>query len=106
MKFVEGNRPEWKGKPKASLLDTDAEFLELRKVILDGKMEPFQEVGVEVDEEADGKRLKTKNPARLVRDRLKRLLKEENLEALYKVTCRQTATPKKWGVWVLRTAYQ
>ena len=65
MKFVVGERPEWKGKPKASPLDTDVEFLQLRNLILQGQMSPFQEAGIKVHEETDGKRLKTRNPAPL-----------------------------------------
>src|SRR5579859_1813577 len=102
MKFVAGKRPKWKSKPKASSLDTDEEFLKLLTMILGGQMKPFQEAGIKVHEETDSKRFKTKNPARLVRDHLRRMLKEANLEPDYRITCRQTATPGEWGIWVLR----
>jgi len=101
MKFIVGKRPEWKSKPKASPLDTDVEFLKLRNAILTGQLKPFEEAGIEVHEDTDGKRLKVKAPARLIRDHLNRMLKETKLEAEYAVTCRQTDTPGVWGVWVL-----
>jgi hypothetical protein len=101
MKFIIGKPPEWKGKPKASPLDTDVDFLKLRTMILSGQMKPFQEAGIKVHDEVDGKRLKTKNPARLVRDHLRRILKDAHMEPDYVITCRQTSTPGEWGVWVL-----
>jgi hypothetical protein len=102
MKFEAGKRPEWKGKPKASPLDTDVEFVKLRNLILTGQMKLPQEAGLKVHEETDCDRLKTKNPARLVRDHLCRTLKDANLAPDYKLTCRQTTTPGEWGIWVTR----
>jgi hypothetical protein len=100
MKFVAGKRPEWKGKPKASPLDTDVDFLQLRTMILGGRMKPFEEAGMLIHESTDGVRLNAKNPARLVRDHLRRILKESKLEPDFEITCRLTATPGEWGVWV------
>jgi hypothetical protein len=102
MIFREGSKPEWKGKPKASPLDTDVVFLKLRNEILQGRFKPFEGKWIEIHDEADGARLQTKNPARLVRDHLRRILKDANLEPDYVVSCRQTATPGVWGVWVVR----
>jgi hypothetical protein len=73
MKLVKGDPPKWKSKLKASPLDTDVEFLKLQSIILTGKLGPFEQIGMLIYEDADGKGLKTKNPARLVRDRLNRL---------------------------------
>jgi hypothetical protein len=95
-----GKQPEWKGKPKASPLDTDMEFQKLRNMIISGQMKPFQQAGIKVHDDVDGKRLKTKNPARLVRDHLNRILKKANLSPDYVVTCRQTSTPGESGIWV------
>ena len=63
-------------------------------------MKPFEQAGLFISEIEDGKRLGAKNPARLVRDRLRRLLKETKLEPNFVLTCRQTADPGVWGVWV------
>jgi hypothetical protein len=98
VRFIGGKKPQWKGKPKTSPLDTDVEFLKLRTTILGGKLKPFEFTGIEVYEEQDSKRLKTKNPARLVRDHLRRILREANLEPDYSITCRETSTPGVWAV--------
>ena len=99
MRFRAGSKPQWKGKPKTSPLDADADFLKLRAKILSGTMKPFEEAGLYVDP-SDGERLRTRHPARLVRDHLRRLLKDASLEASFDLTCRQTAEPGVWGVWV------
>jgi hypothetical protein len=100
MKYETGPQPKWKGKPKASPLDTDTEFLKLRNDILSGRFAEFEERGLLIHEHADAKRLQAKNPARLVRDHLRRILKDARLEADYAITCRQTVNPDEWGVWV------
>jgi hypothetical protein len=99
MRFQSGQKPQWKSKPKVSPLDGDAEFLKLRSKILSGTMKPFEEAGLFVDA-SDGDRLGTKNPARLVRDYLRRVLKDASLEADFDLTCRQTSEPGVWGVWL------
>jgi hypothetical protein len=99
MRFQAGKKPQWKSKPKTSPLDSDADFLKLKAKILSGKMKPFEEAGLLIDD-SDGKRLGTKNPARLVRDRLRRILEETNLAADFDITCRLTAEPGVWGVWI------
>ena len=104
MKFVMGQTPEWAGKPKASPLDDDADFQALRQVIISGSMKPSEEAGLYIHEIEDGKRLGAKNPARMVRDHLNRLLKDNEWEDSYRVTCRLTAQDGVWGVWVKRTA--
>ena len=104
MKFVMGQTPEWKGKPKASPLDGDADFQQLKQVIISGSMKRNEQAGLYVHEIEDGKRLGLKYPARTVRDTLNRLLKDNELEANYKVTCRLTAEDDIWGVFVRRTA--
>lgn len=100
MRFQTGRKPQWAAKPKTTTLDGDADFQKLRAKILSNTMKPFEEAGLFVEEKADGERLRTKNPARLVRDHLRRLLKEVNLEPDFAITCRQTADPGVWGVWV------
>lgn len=101
MKFKLGEMPKWKSKPKANPLDADTEFQKLCGVITGNQLKPLQYAGVFVDESVDGKRLKTKNPARLVRDHLRRFLKELHLEADYRVIARQTADPGVWAVGVV-----
>ena len=103
MRFATGQTPEWAGKPKASTLDTDADFQNLKALILSGKMEPAG-AGLYVDEVEDGNRLGAKNPARMVRDHLNRLIKDNGLEHRYDITCRRTAQDGVWGVWVRLTA--
>lgn len=99
MRFQTGSKPQWAGKPKTTTLDGDPDF-QKRAKILSNTMKPFEEAGLVVEEKADGERLQTKNPARLVRDHLRRLLKQVNLEADFSITCRQTQEPGVWGVWV------
>lgn len=100
MRFQAGKAPEWQGKPKASPLDADADYLKLRAKILSGTMKPFEQAGLYINTTEDGKRLGTKDPARLVRDHLRRTLKGTNLEPDFDITCRKTAEPGVWGVWV------
>jgi hypothetical protein len=95
-----GQHPVWKGKPKLSPLDVHPEFLKMQAAILQGQLRPFEEAGIEIRMTEDGQRLKAKNPARLVRDRLRRVLKEQRLEPDYEITCRLTENPGVWGVWV------
>lgn len=104
MKFVMGQIPEWKGKPKASPLDGDTDFQQLKQAIASGSIRRNDHVGLYVHEIEDGLRLGAKNPARMVRDHLNRFLTENELEANYKVTCRLTAEDHVWGVFVRRTA--
>lgn len=101
MKFQLGQMPKWKSKPKPNPLDADAEFQKLCSVITNGSLKPMQYAGVFINEATDGKRLKTKNPSRLVRDHLRRFLKELNLESDYRVIARQTADPGVWAVGVV-----
>jgi hypothetical protein len=103
LKFVIGHAPEWAGKPKASPLDDDADFQALRQTIISGSIKPGEQAGLYINEFEGGKRLGAKNPARMVRDHLNRLLKENELENAYRVTCRLTADDRVWGVWVKRT---
>lgn len=101
MKFKLGEMPKWKGKPKANPLDTDIEFQKLCHVITSNTLKPMQYAGVYIHESEDGKRLKAKNPARLVRDHLRKFLRELKLEADYRVIARQTADPGVWAVGVI-----
>ena len=102
MKFEEGKQPKWKGKPKASPLDTDTDFVKLRNMILRGEIPTPDGAGMLVYD-ADSTRL-GKNPARTVRDHVRRILKRANLETHYRITCRQTAVPGELGVWVIPTS--
>lgn len=101
MKFQIGVMPKWRGKPKVSPLDSDVEFQKLCSVITNNTLKPMQYAGVFVNESNDAKRLGTKNPARLVRDHLRRFLKELKLEADYQIIARQTAEPGVWAVGVI-----
>ena len=76
----------------------------LRQVIISGNMKPNEQVGLCIHEIEDGKRFRAKNPARMVRDHLNGLLKDDGWENSYRVTCRLTAQDGVWGVWVKRTA--
>ena len=67
-------------------------------------MKVQEQAGLLVHEVEDGKRLGAKNPARMVRDALNRMLKDNDLEKNYIVICRRTADDRMWGVWVTRTA--
>jgi hypothetical protein len=96
MKLIDG-KPQWKGKPKASALDNDLEYIKLRNTILGGKMKPFEQKALIVSV-SDGERLGSKHPERLVRDHLQRFIRSINAEADYSVTCRQTNVPGEWGV--------
>jgi hypothetical protein len=103
MEFVVGATPVWKGKPKSSPLDTDTNFQKLVNEITSGVLKADGPgAGLYVQEIADGERLRAKNPARMVRDALNRILKEQQLEESYNVTCRQTVDDGVWAVWVTR----
>jgi len=103
MKFAMGQVPEWKPKPKASPLDHDVDFQKLLEKVTSGAVELNDGgAGVYIDQTADGKRLGAKNPARMVRDHLNRILEERELQTEYRVTCRQTAEEDVWAVWVTR----
>jgi hypothetical protein len=103
MNFAMGPTPEWKGKPKASPLDGDADFQELVAKITSGSLEVGGEgAGLFINQVEDGKRLGAKNPARMVRDHVNRILKQNELEDDHDVTCRQTKYEGVWAVWVTR----
>lgn len=102
MKFAMGKTPEWKGKPKSSPLDDDADFQKLVSKVTSGAMKQNDEAGLYIHEIEDGKRLGAKNPARMVRDHLNRILRENELEGDYQVTCRRTIENHVWAVWITR----
>lgn len=101
MKFTLGDMPKWKAKPKPSPLDADVEFLKLCNVISSNTLKPGQYAGVYVNEATDAKRLKSKFPARLVRDRLRKFVTELQLEADYRIIARQTNEPGVWSIGVV-----
>jgi hypothetical protein len=101
MKFEIGVMPNWKSKPKRSTLDTDIEYQKLCHVITNNTLMPGQYAGVYINEVADAERLQAKNPARLVRDHLRRFLRGLNLEADYRIIARQTNQPGIWAVGVV-----
>lgn len=101
MKFSMGAPPTWKSKPKTSPLDADVEYQKMCNVITNNTLKPMQYAGVFIDQAVDGKRFGVKNPARMVRDHLRRFLKGLKLEADYQVICRQTNQPGVWSVGVL-----
>ena len=105
MKFVEGQTPEWKGKPKSSSLDNDADFQKLVTEITSGSVK-HEGAGLYIDEVEDGKRLAVKNPARMVRDHLNRILDERGITSDFRVTCRLTSEEGVWAVWVTRLAHE
>lgn len=104
MKYVAGQAPEWRGKPKASPLDDDAEFQKFLRKLTGGTMEEGDLVVVYVHQIDDAKRLHVKNPWRMVRDHVNRVLKENGLSESYRVTCRQTTEENVWGVQATRLA--
>ena len=106
MKFTIGKPPEWAGKPKASPLDEDVDFQKLVKMIKAGELKPGEEAGLYINEVADGRRLKAKNPARMVRDTINRLLAELDATEDYNVTTRRTSKEGDWGVWITRLAIE
>jgi hypothetical protein len=89
MRIVHG-KPQFKGKPKRSPLDTCEPYLLLKQHIAAGKMAPQQIIGLELTE-ADAKEFGVKNVGRLVKDHLTRFLKRNNLLADYRVTWRTLA---------------
>jgi len=62
MKFVEGQAPTWKGKPKSSPLDDDPDFQNLIAKITSGEMQIGDTVTLYIDEDEDAKRLGVKKP--------------------------------------------
>lgn len=101
MKFKLGETPKWKRKPKVSPLDSDTEFLKLCNVISSNTLRPGGSAWIYLNQNADSLRLKTKHPARLVRDRVRRFLRELQLEADYRLVARETADPGIWAVGVI-----
>jgi len=101
VRFAEGQPPKGKGKPKSSPLDGDSDFQELAAKVMHG-MKPRESAGIFIDQVADGKRLGAKNPARMVRDHMNRLLSENEFADLHTVTCFQTEKDGVWAVWVTR----
>jgi hypothetical protein len=89
MKLLHG-KPEFKGKPKRSPLDTNEQYMILKQHIASGKMRAQEWVGMEVTE-SDAKQLGVKNAGRLVKDHLTRFLKRSNLLSDYRVTWRLLA---------------
>jgi len=99
LRYARGVRPVWKGKPKASPLDTEDEFQKFIGDITRGDV-PENGLTLYVDQEADGKRWGVKNAWRVVRDQVNRRLEDLGVENKYTVTCRQTENDGEWGVQV------
>ena len=93
MQFVKGPTPKWKSKPKSSPLDSDIEFQKLCLAITSNTLKPLEWAGIYVNQSSDAIRLEAKHPARLVRDHLRRFLRELNLESDYRLIARQTNEP-------------
>jgi hypothetical protein len=101
VKLIEGTPPRRKRKPKSTPLDSYEPYLKLRSLILNGKMRPFQQVGILFDRE-DSDKLEMKWPWRTVAERIRNLVKELGLESDYKIVKYETDTP---GVWFVRVDY-
>jgi hypothetical protein len=89
VKLIHG-KPQFKGKPKHSPLDTCEPYLMLKHRIFAGLMAPQDRAGLEISED-DAKQLGVKNAGRVVRDHITRFLKRSNLLADYRVTWRSMA---------------
>lgn len=100
MKYYRGEAPKWKSKPKPSPLDSHTEYQKVCSLITTGALKPFEYNGVYINEAVDGERLNSKHPWRLVRDHLRRFLKELRLEADYRLIAKQTNEPGIWFVGV------
>ena len=93
--------PGRKHKTKPNPLENHEAYLQLRRMILDGKLRPQQSVGIFVGPE-DQKLLDMKWPWRTIADRLRRTLKEAHLEADYEVVKYETDNK---GTWFVRVTY-
>jgi hypothetical protein len=92
-------RPQFKGKPKSSPLDTCEPYLLLKQTIAAGKMKPMEARGLELTE-PDAKQLKVKSvrhAGRMVRDHLNRWLKRSGLSTDYWVEWRTMANGNQYA---------
>jgi hypothetical protein len=89
MQLIQG-KPQFKGKPKRSPLDTCEPYLLLKQRIAAGKMKPQEIQGLELTE-SDAREFEVKNVGRFVKDHLTRFLKNANLMSEYRVTWRTLA---------------
>jgi hypothetical protein len=100
MRFKQGEAPAAKTKVKTNPLDSDQDFLRLRAKIVNGQFGMYEEAGLYVHDEEDGKRLGVKGAARMVRDHIRRVLRAYQVEQDYKLTLKQTNEPGEWAVWL------
>jgi hypothetical protein len=98
MKLVDttNNTPKRKPKPKPNQLDYAQPFLELKSLILNNKIGPFEEKSMMFDP-ADAKQLEMKAPWRVAADKIKKLVRSINMESEYYIRKYETAP----GSWVL-----
>jgi hypothetical protein len=101
MKLLEGNIPQRKRKPRETPLDHFEPYTKLKAIILNGKMEPNQQIGI-LFEPSDCRTLGMKAPWRTMADRLRKLLEETGLSKDYDVIKYETQTP---GWWFVRVTY-
>lgn len=93
--------PRAKRKRKVTPLDKHEAYLQLRHMILEGRMKPYQQIGLFLGPE-DQKSLDMKWPWRTAADRLRALVREIGAEADYHIKKFETDTP---GVWFVRVTY-
>ena len=93
--------PGRKHKTKHNPLEDNEAYLALRRMILDNKLKPHQQVGLFFGPD-DQKNLGMKFPWRTAADRLRKMLKEHNLESDYSVV--KFETDQK-GVWFVRVTH-
>jgi hypothetical protein len=102
MKLVDttNNTPKRKPKPKPNQLDYAQPFLELKSLILNNKIGPFEEKSMMFDP-ADAKQLEMKAPWRVAADKIKKLVRSINMESEYYIRKYETS-PGSWALIVRR----
>jgi hypothetical protein len=102
VKYLDTGIPRRKRKPKETPLEGYEPYQKLRLMVMNGKMKPFQEVGILLDQ-SDAKQLDMKWPWRTVADRLRRTVRELGQESEYQIVKYETDTP---GVWFVKVRYE
>lgn len=93
--------PSRKAKTKHNPLEDSEPYLALRRMILDGKLKPLQQMGIFFGPE-DQKTLGMKWPWRTAADRLRKMLRENHLESDYEILKYET---DQKGVWFVRVTH-
>lgn len=93
--------PSPKHKTKSTPLDDHEPYLQLRHMILEGRLKPLQQVGIFFGPD-DQKKLDMKWPWRTAADRLRKFVREIGAQADYQIKKYETDTP---GLWFVRVTY-